>query len=462
MKMIYLDCSTGVSGDMLIGSLIDLGVKPSALEWELGKLGVPLHCHFGRVDRRGIMGVSFHVHGEDEACETHGTHGHPHQHSPEHSHGHGEEHPHGEVRELKNDHHHDVDHHPHGHEHHHEEPAHSHDHHSHDHEHDHGNSRNFAQICELLAASSISDRVKQQAQAIFRRIAVAEGKIHGMPAEQVHFHEVGALDSIADIVGVCIGLEQLDVNEVWVSELHDGIGTVRCAHGVFPLPAPATVEILQGKQLRQINVPHELITPTGAAVVAELGQGFCPMPPMTIERVGYGAGGRNLVDRPNVLRAILGEIQGSANLAGAERDVVWELECTLDDQNPELTAHLTQSFMQQGALDVVLIPCLMKKGRPGLTLKLLTDQDHRDFFIEKILTESSSFGLRYSQRDRVKLAREIRKVSLPGGEVEVKIGRLGDRVVQKAPEYESCLRLSEKTGRPLNQIYQEALAQANT
>ena len=298
MKTLFLDCFSGISGDMTVGALVDLGVKPSTLEWELSKLDLgDFHMHFAREQRQQIEGVKFgihegatHTHAQDEPA-------HEHQHCCGHDHDHGPAH-----------HEHTEPDHSHAHEH-----AHDHDQgtevHDHEHEHHHhAHGRSHGQIRALIEASELSPFVKKHALGIFQRIAVAEGKIHGMPSADVTFHEVGALDSIADIVCACVGLEALGVEKVFVSSLHEGRGTIECAHGTFPLPAPATLEILVGIPLSQIDEPHELITPTGAAIVAEFGASFGPMPRMKSEKIGYGVGTRHLDSRPNVLRAVLGEL----------------------------------------------------------------------------------------------------------------------------------------------------------
>ena len=289
MRALFLDCISGISGDMTVGALVDLGVKPSALEWELSKLHLgDFHMHFERQKRQEIEGIKFGIH---EGA----THTHEQDEPAEHGHAHGHSHAH-------EGHHHCCDHdHEEEHDHDHGEEAHHHEHH-----HEHG--RSHADIRELIAHSDLSRFVKERALAIFQRIAVAEGKIHGVPAENVHFHEVGALDSIADVVCACVGIEALGVEKVFASRLHDGHGTIECAHGTFPVPAPATVEILRGIPLGQIDVPHELITPTGAAIIAEFAASFGLMPEMTIEKVGYGIGTRELATRPNVLRAVLGTL----------------------------------------------------------------------------------------------------------------------------------------------------------
>ena len=298
MKTLFLDCFSGISGDMTVGALVDLGVKPSTLEWELSKLDLgDFHMHFAREQRQQIEGVKFgihegatHTHAQDEPA-------HEHQHCCGHDHDHDHGPAHHEPAEPD---------HSHAHEH-----AHDHDQGTevHDHEHHHhAHGRSHGQIRALIEASELSPFVKKHALGIFQRIAVAEGKIHGMPSADVTFHEVGALDSIADIVCACVGLEALGVEKVFVSSLHEGRGTIECAHGTFPLPAPATLEILVGIPLSQIDEPHELITPTGAAIVAEFGASFGPMPRMKSEKIGYGVGTRHLDSRPNVLRAVLGEL----------------------------------------------------------------------------------------------------------------------------------------------------------
>ncbi len=321
MKVLFLDCFSGISGDMTVGALVDLGVKPSTLEWELSKLEIgDFHMHFDRQKRQNVEGVKFgihegstHTHAQDEPHDhSHCDHDHDHEHhdekEPAHSHEHKHAHEHGEAHEHE---------HTHAHEHSHEHGEHTHEH-GHTHDHDHGcevhphhhheHGRSHRQIRELIEHSELSPFVKKHALSIFQRIAVAEGKIHGQPPEDVEFHEVGALDSIADIISACVGIESLGVEKVFVSTLHDGHGTVECAHGTFPVPTPATLEILQGIPVGQIDEPHELITPTGAAIVAEFGASFGPMPRIKSEKIGYGLGARDLASRPNVLRVVLGTL----------------------------------------------------------------------------------------------------------------------------------------------------------
>jgi pyridinium-3,5-bisthiocarboxylic acid mononucleotide nickel chelatase len=323
MKALYLDCISGISGDMTVGALVDLGVRPSALEWELSKLPIgEFHMHFDRAKRKEIEGIRFTIHEgtvhRPEQDEHKDAHSHSHHHEEEEDHEHHHHHEHGEEGHH---HHHEDEHgdcgnHNHGNE---VEHSHSHEHdhdhgecsghdHDHEHHHEHEHARAYADIRSMLEASELSPFVKKHALGIFRRIAVAEGKIHGKSPDEVHFHEVGALDSIADIVMACVGIESLGATRIFASPLHDGHGTVECAHGTFPVPAPATLEILQGIPLGQIDEPHELITPTGAAIIAEFAESFGQMPTLKIEKIGYGLGKRDLATRPNVLRAVLGEL----------------------------------------------------------------------------------------------------------------------------------------------------------
>ena len=428
MKTLYLDIFSGISGDMFIGALLDLGVDAHQLEHELAKLDLDgFHLHVSRQERGKIAGTKFDVHLSD------------------HDHG------------LAHDEHHH--HHEHGHEH-------SHDHEEHSHEH----ARNFSEIKQLIAASKLSAWVKEKAVAVFHRIAVAEGKIHGHPPEQVHFHEVGAVDSIVDIVGACVALEMLGRPRVLASAVVEGTGTVRCAHGQFPLPAPATLEILgaRGVALAQCDEPHELVTPTGAALLAEFAENFGPMN-LTPEKIGYGLGGRENKTRPNVLRAVLGQttannLQSSAtgpvavDLGGHdwETDTIAVLETNLDDINAEILGAFMEKALAAGALDVFHTPVQMKKNRPGVLLTVLCAAADADKFSEMILRETSAFGVRRHTAERRKLRREFTTVTTPFGEVTVKLGRLDGRVVQASPEYESCKRLAEQANVPLKQVYDAA------
>lgn len=429
MRTLFLDCFSGISGDMAVGALCDLGVPSDVIERELAKLGLgdEFHLHFSRQLRCGIEGVKFDVH------LTHGDHGHAHDHGVAIEAGHE----HGHCHE--DGHHHE---HHHG-EHHHHEPA----------AHVHG--RTFAEIRTLIEASDLSPFVKSRSVAVFHRIAVAEGKIHGRPADEVHFHEVGAVDSIVDIVAFCVALEELGAPAVHASRLLEGTGFITCAHGRFPLPAPATLEILAGIPIRQVDESMEFITPTGAGLLAEFASAFGPMPELAVERIGYGAGSRDTSHRPNVLRAVLGN---TAN--DAESDQVTELETNLDDLSPELAGAAAARLLAEGALDVFITPVQMKKGRPGFRITVLTEPARAEEFARMLMRETSAFGVRMHDCRRLKLRRECVEVQTTYGSITVKLGWLGDECLQSVPEFESCRHAAESSGIPVREVYLGAQAAA--
>jgi uncharacterized protein (TIGR00299 family) protein len=428
MKTLYLDIFSGISGDMFIGAMIDLGADAHKLEHELEKLELGgYHLHVARKQKSGIEGVKFDVHLADH-----------HEHSHDHP----------------------YDHHHHDHEHHH-------DHHHHD---EHDESRNFSEIKELISRSKLSAWVKQKSVAVFKRVAEAEGKIHGLPADEVHFHEVGAVDSIVDVVGACIALELLGKPRVLAAPVVEGTGWVKCAHGRLPVPVPATLAILgaRGIGLTQCDEPNELITPTGAALLAEFAESFGPMDNLAAEKIGFGLGTRDNATRPNVLRAILGEqskVQSPKSKAAAsgldwETDRIAVLETNLDDINSEILGAFVETALAAGALDVFHTPIQMKKNRPGVLLTVLCAEADADKFSELMLRETTAFGVRRHLAERRKLRREFTEVKSPFGRITVKIGRLGGKVIQAAPEFESCKEAAARAKVPLKQIYEMAVKSA--
>jgi uncharacterized protein (TIGR00299 family) protein len=426
LKTLYLDLFSGISGDMFIGALLDVGLDFSHLEAELKKVNLEgYHLHISRAKRAQIEGTKFDVHL--------GHHTHDHDHGHEHHHEHEHEHGH----------------------HHHEEH-----HHEHTHGHEHGHD--YAHIKQLISKSGISPWAKEKALAVFNRVAIAEGKIHGVPADKVHFHEVGAVDSIVDIVGACIGLEFLSKPRVLASQPIDGTGWIDCAHGRFPIPAPATLEILAARKIAitQCAEPNELITPTGAALLAEFVEDFGPMKNFAPARIGFGLGSRDNPNRPNVLRAILGE-SGAASSHDWETDTIAVLETNLDDINPEILGRFIESAFAAGALDVSYTPLHMKKNRPGFLLTLLCPENQADSFSEMILRETTAFGVRRHLAERRKLRREFQTVKTPFGEVTMKLGKLDGKVLQAAPEFESCRKLAEEKKVPLKRIYEAATVEWN-
>jgi len=442
MKTLYLDIFSGLSGDMFIGALIDLGVDLRALEQELKKLGLDgYELHVSRQQRSHIAGTKFDV----DLLDTGVGYGHSHEH--EHAHAHPHTHAHSQHEHGSHAHEHDHDH-----DHVHDDHCESGD----DHDHDHG--RTFADIRQLISRSTLSEWVKQRSIAVFQRVAAAEGKIHGKPPEQVHFHEVGAVDSIVDIVGACVGLELLGKPRVLAAPVVEGTGWVKCAHGRFPVPTPATLEILgaRGVPVSQCDEPHELVTPTGAALLAELVESFGSMRGLTATKVGYGLGTRENKTRPNVVRAVLGETTDPASGHDWETDTIAVLQTNLDDTNAELLGGFVEKALALGALDVFHTPIQMKKNRPGVLLSLLCAEAEADRFSELILQETTAFGVRRHAAERRKLHREFTTVKTSYGDVTVKLGKLDGQVIQAAPEYESCKRTAEKAGVPLKLVYDTA------
>jgi uncharacterized protein (TIGR00299 family) protein len=443
MKTLYLDIFSGISGDMFIGALIDLGVDPAALDRELKKLNLDgYHLHSGRAQKAQISGIKFDVHLEHDH-----DHGHHHEHDHEHTHADGTTHSHAHSHEHGHSHGHSHEHHEHGHEHHHE------------HEHEHERGRNFSDIKKLIGASKLSDWVKEKSVAVFHRIAVAEGKIHGMPPEDVHFHEVGAVDSIVDIVGACVALEMLGKPRVLAANVVEGAGWINCAHGRFPIPAPATLAILgaRGAAITQCDEPHELVTPTGAALLAEFVENFGPMENLVAEKIGFGLGTRDNKTRPNVLRAVLGSSVQSTAANDWQTDTIAVLETNLDDINAEILGHFSELALAAGALDVFHTPIQMKKNRPGVLLTVLCAATDADKFTELMLRETSAFGVRRSLSERRKLQREFVTIKTPYGDVAVKVGKLNGKILQAAPEYESCKKIAEQGKVPLKAVYDAAL-----
>jgi uncharacterized protein (TIGR00299 family) protein len=446
MRILYLDCFSGISGDMLVGALTDLGVAPSVFEWELTKIGLEdHHLHFERQTRKGIAGVKFGLHA-----------GAVHVHT-EQEHSHHDDHGHGD-----HDHHHHHDYHHEHHEHH---------HHHHDHHHDDAGShhwsssdrgsnelvptsvhRTYRDIVQLIDESDLSDFAKKHSLGVFQRLATAEAKIHACPVDDVQFHEVGALDSIVDVVLACVGIESLGVGEIHFSRLLDGQGSIRCAHGEYPIPSPATLEILNGLPLAQIPVPFELITPTGAALVAEFQNSVGTFPLIRPIKTGYGLGTRDLPERANVLRAILGE-----KIVSSDPERLTEVQATIDDMSPELLGAAIEKIREAGAVEAFFSAVQMKKSRPGILITALCRPEKLGEIQEIILRHTSTFGVRYREVERLALDRKFVSVITQYGPVSIKLGLLRDEVIQVAPEFEDCRQAAEKAGVPIKAVYDAAL-----
>ena len=413
VKIAYFDCFSGISGDMTLGALVDAGVPPEMLREGLStlKLDAEFSLHFEKAKKHSITGTKAIV-------EVHPAH-----------------------------------------------TSHADSHHEHGHHHEHGPARHLSDIFKLLDDSGLDPEIRDTAKRVFDRLAEAEAKVHNMDKADVHLHEVSGIDSIVDIVGSVIGLTYLDVDAVYASPLSLGRGFVQCAHGRMPVPVPGTMELLKGLPIHQTDIPKELVTPTGAALITTLSQEFGAMPHMRLDRVGYGAGTRDLEQRPNLLRLCLGEKISSGGLQTthhhAETDSVDIIETNVDDMSPEITGYVTSQLFEDGALDVFLTPIFMKKNRPATQITVLCPTTHRDKLIERLLTETTTFGVRLSSANRVKLRRNFIYVKTRWGTVRAKRGYLNDILIKTVPEYEDCKRLAEQNNVPLRQVYAQALSNLN-
>jgi len=319
--------------------------------------------------------------------------------------------------------------------------------------------RTLAEILALLEAAPLAAKVKSRAEGIFQRLGEAEAAVHGVGVEEVHFHEVGAVDAIVDVVGATLGVEYLGAEDFFCSPLPMGRGTVKSAHGVLPVPAPAVAELVKGLPLAA-NPPLgadscELVTPTGAAIVVSLCGSFGDMPPMKIEAVGYGAGKREMAT-PNLLRIFVGEI--ASQVTGLESECVALLEANIDDMNPEIYSHVFERLFEMGALDVFCSSVTMKKGRPGQLLSVLCRTEQAQGMAELLFRETTTFGVRVSQRQRFCLPREMRSVETPFGTIGVKVAFLNGKLVQASPEFRDCQRAARQSGASLKEVYGAAIA----
>ncbi|HWT03449.1 MAG TPA: nickel pincer cofactor biosynthesis protein LarC [Pyrinomonadaceae bacterium] len=315
--------------------------------------------------------------------------------------------------------------------------------------------RHLSHILKIINDSRLADSVKERAARIFTRLAEAEAKIHNVPVERIHFHEVGALDAIVDVVGACVGFELLNVERFVSSELHVGSGMVEMAHGRFPVPPPAVAELLKDAPVYSSDIRGELVTPTGAAVISTVCSEFGPLPKMRIERTGYGAGGREYENFPNVLRLMLGESE-AGEAATDERLVM--VETNIDDMSPQVYGHVMSEALRRGALDCYLTPVQMKKNRPGTLLSVLCRPADRDALCQFLLAETTTLGVRFYEVTRRALGRETVKVETEFGEISVKVARLGGGAAKGMPEYEECRAAAERAGVPLLEVERAALA----
>lgn len=417
MRTIYFDCFSGISGDMVLGALVDAGVDPAAIAHEIGKLGLDdWRIETARVERSALAAtkVTVVVGGKVE-----GLHGEVHDH--DHTHDHDHDHAHG---------------------------------HQHHHDHDHGASRGLVEILELIGRSALSETTKSRASRAFLKLGEAEARAHGTTPEQVHFHEVGAVDAIVDVVGAFAGLELLGAERFIASPVNVGGGTVTFSHGTYPVPGPATAELLKGVPIYSGEIQKELVTPTGAAILTTVVESYGRLPEMVVERIGYGAGTRDVPGRPNVLRVMVGETASS----GARTDRVVVLEAAVDDMTAEALGHFSERALAAGALDVYFTPVQMKKNRPGVEITLLAEPHDLDRLARLVFRETTTIGLRQREVARRVLDREIVTVETEFGPVRIKIARLDGEVVNAAPEYEDCRAAAERAGAPLAAVQAAASA----
>ena len=384
MKQAYLDCFSGISGDMFVGALLDVGLPLERLFADLKKIPLGFY-EFKRT--RALRG---HLVGTRVEIRVPGK-----------------------------------------------QP-----------------SRKLRDIEALIRDSELSAGVKERALEVFSRLAEAEGKLHNMPPEQVHFHEVGAVDAILDIVGACIGLEFLEISQLTCSPVNVGSGCVAAAHGSLPVPAPASLELLKDLPIYSSGVDGELVTPTGAALISTLATGFGPIPPMRVERIGYGAGAREIPGHPNLARLLLGESAEPVRVRdGAPGDeVVSIIEANVDDMSPQLYGYFIDQALAAGALDVTCTPIQMKKDRPGILLSVLCTPEKGDALAQMLFEQTTTIGVRIYEARRKILERELVSIQTPYGAVNVKVAKRDGKVLNVAPEYEDCRRLASEKGVPLKQV----------
>jgi uncharacterized protein (TIGR00299 family) protein len=410
MKALYFDCFSGISGDMTIGALLDLGLDLEYLKAELKKLPVEgYELKASRVLRSNVSATKFDVvmEGEDHK---HGHHGHHHQ----------------------------------GHEH---DPANPRGKHSHFH-------RKAFEILSMIQSSSLSTGAKRFAVTIFTKLAMSEGKVHNIPPDEVEFHEVGAVDSIVDTVGTAIGFDALGIERFLCSAINVGSGFIHCQHGIMPVPAPATADLLREATIYQKYAQTELVTPTGAAILAAVVDRFGPMERFAANRIGYGAGTKQFPDFPNCLRLILGEEKSVSSQAPSDDVIV--IEANIDDMTPQNFGYVTDKLLAGGALDVFTVPIQMKKGRPGHLLQVLAAREVSDALLKIIFRETTTIGIRQHAVDRTTLEREFVEVETDYGKIKIKVSKLEGEIVNAAPEYEDCARIAREKGIALKQI--QALA----
>lgn len=389
----YFDCFSGISGDMTLGALVDAGVPLSKLKRELARLPVKGYRLTSKeVKKAGMRATKVDVLIKHSAV------------SDQHS------------------------------------------------------AKKWKDIEKIIQTSSLSKDIKQKGLIIFKRLFEAEAKVHGGLFDEVHLHELGAIDCIVDIFGSIIGLDILGIDTIYSSALNLGSGSIRSEHGLLPVPAPASVELLKGIPVYSSGVKFELTTPTGAALISSLAAGFGPMPDMEISKAGVGAGDKDFKEQPNILRMFIGEKIGKKSQesgARSQEDSITVIETNIDDMNPQVYEYVMDKLFKAGALDVFLTPIIMKKGRPGIKLSVLCNDDKREELIEIILHETTSIGVRFYRAERKVLQRELKSIKTKYGSVDVKVSKLGDRKQKTSAEYEDCRKAAKKFNVPLLEVMNE-------
>ncbi len=381
-KVLYFDCSSGISGDMILGALTDLGVSLAFLEKELQKLKIRSFTLKTRtMKKNGIRATKFDVH----------------------------------ITESKHE-------------------------------------RNLGEIRRIIEKSSIDEDVKKQSIIIFKKMFAAEAKVHGMSISKIHLHEMGAIDAIVDVVGSCIALKKIGAQKVFCSPINVGSGFVRCDHGTFPVPAPATSELLHGVPIYSFGDAGELTTPTGAAIISSFASQFILLPMIEVDKVGCGAGSRQLRSHPNILRVFFGTTES------APQKTVTVIETTIDDMNPQIFGHLMDTLFKEGALEVFSANVMMKKNRPGIHITVICADDDADRFIGTIFKETTTIGVRFRKEGRHELERKIEKVRTRFGTIRVKVSFFKGSISQVTPEYEDCVRIAQSKKIPLKDVQQEVIA----
>lgn len=460
MKTLYLDCGMGAAGDMLTAALLELLPEPGKMIETLNSLGIPDVTYvMSPAEKCGITGTSVGVlvHGEEEGshdadvCDAHhhehDHHHHEHEHHHEHDHEHHHEHEHEHHHEHDHEHHHEHDHehhHEHDHEHH---PEHEHHHHEHGHTHSH---RTLREIRNVVEALPLDPDVQADILAVYTSIAEAEGHVHGKPVDEIHFHEVGTWDAVADVTAVCLLLHTLAPDEIIVSPVHVGSGKVHCAHGILPVPAPATAYLLRDTPIYGGKIQGELCTPTGAALLTHFATSFGDMPVLRPIATGYGMGKKDF-PAANCVRAILGETYISGTTVPSADEPVLQLSCNVDDMTAEAISFAMEQLFLGGAKEVFTVPVGMKKSRPGTLLQVICQEADRESILRLLFRHTSTLGVREQAMNRYTLVRRIETTNTPFGPVRRKISE-GFGITRSKWEYDDLARIATETGKTLEEI----------